>query len=651
MSAAELPPVEATVVTAAVDALPNRLRKKLDDFATKVAGWAVSVDGSTVTVTVDETTAVTMTLTGGVVASADAVVCTCLLAPACLHRASVIVTAPVADDAPPSTVDDGPGMSTVDTAAAPADGTTAGVAPGALDGTAAPATDPAGASAAGQGKGAGGSAAGRIAPDDAAATGADLTEQQRAAAEGLWRAAAAALGAGVSGTGPVLRTGLLRAAHEARAVGLHRAAAAGRQVANQLQSARAGDPRYRLADLTDGLRELLGVTHRLRTPELAGDSVGELVGTARRTYDVHGSMRLYGLCAVPVVADTGYGGVVTYVSDRDGRLWTVTDLYPGGAERAAGAGQMTVRLGESALTHKRLARAGLVVSGATASDTGQLGAGKAVRAVSAKGLGWTEEPLVHLWNAPLAEQVARAFPAMARAPQDRTAGSDLLFLRLTVVEAHRDGLLAQTSDGGWINLVVAIDHGVLGFRHNLRLLGGVPGLELLVIGRPDPARRATVQALSAAPAPGENRLALPADWAGHIDLGYDRLHSSHLAAVHPLPPEQGPEEPPPPGEVVPLAVGDPALRLLRRHLERVVSGGRAVQALATPEQRRLAAARLETGAALLGRLTDAARTRPRDAFGRLTDDGGQPFVAAWLAAAVYEEAASAAVAEASWLKS
>jgi hypothetical protein len=64
---------------------------------------------------------------------------------------------------------------------------------------------------------------------------------------------------------------------------------------------------------------------------------------------------------------------------------------------------------------------------------------------------------------------------------------------------------------------------------------------------------------------------------------------------------------------------------------------------------RLRRARLETGAALLDRLTTAAGNRPRDAFGRLSDDDGTAFAQAWLAAAVYSDAATRAFAEASWL--
>src|SRR5262249_54482931 len=152
-------------------------------------------------------------------------------------------------------------------------------------------------------------------------------------------------------------------------------------------------------------------------------------------------------CSVPVVAESGYGGVLTYLVDRDCQLWTVADLMPGGPERAAATGDATVALGEASLSHRQLGRAGLVVSGATASDVGALGAGKAVKAVRAQGAGWTEQPLAKLWAAPLAEQVARAFAALALPVTDRAAGSDLLFLSGQLSGADGNGLRMACADG------------------------------------------------------------------------------------------------------------------------------------------------------------------------------------------------------------
>ncbi|WP_228544431.1 hypothetical protein, partial [Micromonospora sp. S-DT3-3-22] len=465
-----------------------------------------------------------------------------------------------------------------------------------------------------------------------------------------WQVGVAVLAAGTVGCGVVLRTALLRAVHEARANGLHRAAASGTRVAAGLRAAREGEPQHRLADLTDDLRELLAVSRRLRGDAPAGD-LGALLGTARRAYDPQAGLRLFGLCTVPVVADSGYAGVVTYLADRDGRLWTVADLAPGDVGRAAGAGDATVAVGESGLSHRQLTRAGLVVSGGTASESGQLGAGRAVRAARAAGVGWADEPLAGLWAQPLPDQVRRAFGAVALPLPERPAGADLLFLTVRVLGGHDHTVLVDTGDGAVLTLTVADEHAALPHRANLRLLGQAVGARLRLVGRLDPTRRATVQALAVGPVDGDGPgLTLPASWAGHADLGYDRLHTSQLrtgddaAAVPP------PDRPAVPDAAVPRPrLGDPALGLLRRQVERVVSGGRAIQALADPTERKLRLARLDLGAHLLAALGSAARARPRDAFGRLTDDDGQAFAASWLALAVYEEAASRASTEASWL--
>ncbi|GAA3300389.1 hypothetical protein GCM10020218_092040 [Dactylosporangium vinaceum] len=315
------------------------------------------------------------------------------------------------------------------------------------------------------------------------------------------------------------RAGLLRAAHEAQASKVYRVAAAARTVATLLQAARGDDPQYRLADLSDGLRELLLVTHTLRT----GGSTE--LGTARRQYTVAGSLRLYGLCTTAVLAETGHAGVVTYAVDRRGTIWMVADVMPGDARRAARGGDATVAMGETALTHRKLTRAGLVVSGATAAGTRQLGAGKGVRAVTASGAGWDAEPLAQLWDEPVGEQVHRAFAALAVPVPARTAGADLLFLRVTIRGTDGDAVFAEHADGTALTLRVAADNAALGYRENLRILGRAEGLAMLMVARPDPGRPGTVLPLSVAPVD-------TAAWRvdGHVDLAFDRLHSSQFPA-------------------------------------------------------------------------------------------------------------------------
>ena len=694
-----LPPVATPVLVAAVDALPARLRKKLDDAVAKFGDRAVTESGGRYTVAVDGSTTVTLVTDGGVVRSPEAASCTCLLAPNCLHRAAILALAPV--DAGLSSAN--PTATTDPTE--PAD-PTGGADPTATDpaGVANPpaAVDPPAADAGRGGTDAAAAAVpeevgaeqGTAVPKDPAET---LTTQQIAAVAQLWRASVSVLAAGVSGSGAVARTALLRAAHDAQACKVYRPAAAARVVATLLQAARTNEPQYRLADLADALRELLGVTHRLRV-QPAGAAETRLLGSARQAYQLQGSLRLHGLCTTAVLADTGHAGVVTYVADRQGKLWMIADLAPGDARRAATAGNATVALGETALSHRALTRAGLVVSGATASGSRQLGAGKSVRAVTASGVTWHEEPLAALWAPPAAEQVHRAFAALAQPITDRVAGSDLLFLSVRVLGTDGDAVFAASADGTVLTLRVASDHPALAYRENLRLLGQVTGLEMLLIGRPDPGRQGTVYPLAVAPPLGDGWL-LPAPYGGHADLAFDRLHRSHLPApgeahpqVRPDAPSQpdaakraGPHDVPgdqdtasgtvsadgPAGAAddnpasTPAAdegtadgqwqpgVVDPALHLLRIQVERAVAGGRAVLTFSAgrgpSDASRLLRARLDSGAALLDLLTSAASSRQRDAFGRLSDDDGTTFAQAWLAAAVYSDVATRAYAEATWL--
>ncbi|GAB3143025.1 hypothetical protein GCM10027290_18690 [Micromonospora sonneratiae] len=624
---AALPPVAPLLVAEAVDLLPNRLRKKLDAMVERAGEWPVTATSDGFTVRVDDATTVTLLVTGGTVTNSAGATCSCLLAPACLHRAAVLSLAPVDDRT-------GPGGTTPETPPS-----TDGASPLAEPTTVAtvPLSDPGPVPATGS----------DVAPQ--------LTSRQRDAARGLWQAGVAILTAGVAGAGAVLRSELLRATHEARANGLYRAAEAGRIVASLLQAARTGQANYRLADLTDEVRNLLALAHRLSAPQLPTQTVGDLLGRARRTYEVQGSLRLYGLCTVPVVADSGYAGTTTYLSDRDGRLWMATDIAPGGVGRAASTGSTAVPLGTTAVTHRELSRAGLVVSGATAATTGQLGGGASVRAVRAAGVRWTEEPLAQLWHEPLANQISRTFSALAKPVQERRAGANLLFLSVRVIGPTDDGVLASTSDGTVLTLTVGADHAELPYRENLRLLGDCPDLDLLLIGEPVPARRATVQALAVgiadAGAADTARLSLPERWGDHVDLGYDRLHRSQLpngggAAVD-VPTNDLVAVPD--GGSRPDTSGDPVLQLLRRHVERVVAGGRAVEALAASDGQRMRRARFDTGAELLDSLLAAARNRSRDVFGRLASHDGSRFAEAWLALAVYEAAASSALSELSWL--
>ncbi|MEU0302000.1 hypothetical protein ABZ252_21400 [Streptomyces sp. NPDC006175] len=598
MNADRLPPVAPEVTATLVEDLSPRLRKRLDGAVTKLGARPAYRDGDTVTIAVDDDTELRLHAPGGVVATADAITCGCLLAPACVHRAAAACAAPTADLAPE-----------------PADEPTR-----AARGPASP-TDP------------------TPTPDaptpDSASSPEVASPAQRGAAGALWSAAAAVLEAGVDGAGAVTQSALLRAAHTARLQHLPRAAGAALSVVTLLRAARAGDPSYRTAALVTALAELLGTAHRLRSA--SGAELASVRGRVRRPYSPDGSLRLYGLFTEPVVTGSGHGGVRTWVAGAGGRLFTVGDVAPGGAGRALGVADRAVRLGDSALTHRELGRAGLAVSGATVSPDGRLGAGKGVKAVTARGAAWTEPPLAALWETPVSEQAARALRSTSRYADPDGGGSDLLFLEVELLGAVRESggtcLLALGEGGIHVRLTVADDDPALAHRDNLMLLATAPGTRLRIIGRLVPALHPRLTLLACSHPTGE----------GAVDLGLDRLRRADLpdpaAPVHPAPPPAG------------GTAGHSPLYLLERRVEQTVPAGRAALGLlgdVTAEARRIRRAGLPTAAGLLIALCASAGRRERDLFGRLLPADTDGFATHWLAAARYTAAVAESLCAAAW---
>ncbi|WP_329223280.1 hypothetical protein [Streptomyces microflavus] len=599
-----LPPVAPEVTATLVENLSPRLRKRLDAAVTKFGARPTHRDGDTVTIQVDDETELRLHAPGGVVATADAITCGCLLAPACVHRAAAACAAPTAD--PPPDLADRP------TGAAPEPASVTDLGP-------TPATDLASV------------------PDSASSPSSQevASPAQRAAADALWSAGAAVLEAGIDGAGAVTQSALLRAAHTARIRHLPRAAGAALSVVTLLRAARAGDPSYRTADFVTALAELLGTAHRVGTA--SGAELDAARGRARRPYSPDGSLRLYGLFTEPVVTDSGHGGVRTWVAGTDGRLFTVGDVAPGGVGRAVGVADRAVRLGDTALTHRELGRAGLAVSGATVSPDGRLGAGKGVKAVTARGAAWTELPLAALWETPPSEQAARALRSTSRYADPDGGGSDLLFLDVELIGAVRESagtcLLALSGTGIAVRLTVADDDPALAHRDNLMLLAAAPGTRLRIIGRLVPAPHPRLTLLACAHPTGE----------GTIDLGLDRLRRADLpdpaAPVHPAPPQPGG-----PGAHSPLY-------LLERRVEQTVSAGRAALGMlgdVTAETRRIRRAGLPTAAGLLTALCTSASQRERDLFGRLLPADTDSFATHWLTAALYTAAVADSLCAAAW---
>ncbi|MFI6800422.1 SWIM zinc finger family protein [Streptosporangium canum] len=674
--AGQLPPAAPHVVAAAVEGLTSRLRKKLDAAIEQYAATPAVADGENIRISCGEDAVVTLSPgASGAIADDGQAWCSCLLAPRCLHRAAVLSACPVADA--DAGTDAGAGADTHMGTGAGADAgagadTHAGASVGAgADIDAGAANGPPDGSLPGTG-----SSAARDDPShDGTAAGATTgpTAAQVAAASSLWAAAAATLSAGVPAAGAVPQAELLRAAHTARLAGLPRAEAAALRVVRGLRAARDRHAGHRLADLVAALRELLLIAGRLA----AADPDPALVGGVRRSYQPGGSLRVYGVFREPVISGTGYGGVVTHLVTEDGRWFSVADVKPGGPARARGAATAPVAIGPAMLNHAQLARAGLLIAGATISPDGRLGAGGGVRATPIDGMSWTAGPLAALFARPLAEAVGARLSGQAWSESEAAeragepVGCDLM-----IVGAAGDHVLAREllpagapsersgpedddparrpspavrPDGPLIRLIPAGSHPDLAHVANLRQLASRPGTLVRVVGRLDPDRAATLRPLAIGPVPGaEATLRLPAGWQGRADLGYDRLQGSHLPPHDACPPWQAASE----ADVDPVA--DAPLWRVRRLVELAVAGGRRAvaeharsgdsHAQGAPLRR----AGFEAAAELAAALTGEADRRSRDVFGRSTDSGPDGYAWAWLAAAIHLAAADQALVQASW---
>ncbi len=598
------PRIDPGLLASVSESAPRRLVKSLDkDPAlaerwrwTRAASGAVTVateGGETVTLSPDPT---------GTLLRAEQVSCTCLLAPRCLHLLAVLTRLEPSEES----------------------------APAAAGGEPLVAAEPA-------------------PPRE----GLELSAEQRRAARELYRAGVELLGLGANAAGTVVQTELLRAVHSCRGASLPRAASAGLRVLRSIRDLREERPEFSLPELSRDLLELLEVARAL-----GGDGAeartaavpASYLGTARRAYQGIGHLRLHGLFCEPVIAGAGASGVVSFLCDESGQLYSVSDVQPGEPARARGTYDKGVRLGETSLSHRELCREGLFVQGATVSADGRLGSGASVQAVRAVESVWSAPAPSGLFATPIAEQVARAYAAAALPVAERPSGSDLVLTRGVA-------LLVKTSEELALRLVAASDHAQLPLREVLRLLARAPGLALSLVGRLRLEQPRTLALLAVGPAPEgqlllpevdpSRRLELPAAWRGRCNLGLDALQATHFR----------------PGLVAPreLAAGslgaplpDP-LAGLRRRLYRIALGGRAALppeagAELEREARRLGEAMLPTAAALLRALQRGAVACERTLAGRRREGDPAELALAYLAAGSFERACSRSLQAQAWLR-
>ncbi len=296
MSTATRPPRPSTLLAELEAAAPARVVKRVRDAPAMAEAWTWRETAAGAEVTADDV-CVTITTTP------FAIVCTCLLAPKCVHVLAVATALPEAGATEPVPLasQEGP--------------------PPAPEGPP---------------------------PPERAAAGAAL-----ASLDHLLRL-------GAHGADASVRAELARAAYEARSVGLHRLARALARVVRSLRLHAAGHPTFALATLAEEAAEALDVARQLA----AGAPGQDLVGDARRTYAPVGTLRLWGLCSEPVLG-AGTAGVVTWLADARGRLFEAPDVRPRAAGQAAGVYDVAPPI--ASMPHRALGREGLFVQGATAA--------------------------------------------------------------------------------------------------------------------------------------------------------------------------------------------------------------------------------------------------------------------------------------------
>lgn len=462
----------------------------------------------------------------------------------------------------------------------------------------------------------------------------ELSVAQMEAVEAALRVGAAMLRSGAAAFGLVIEAELLRTAHSCRIAGLHRLAAALIRVVQRGREYRDQRPEFRLEALAADLYELLSTAWRLRR----GPATTQLIGTARRAYRPAGSLQLAGIFTEAIVSAGGYAGVVTYLCDSTGRIWSIADVAPGDADRCQLAYHCSVGVGEIMLSHADLSRAGLRLQGMTASADRRLGAGRDVRAVSTGGATWSEPPLTALWATPLPQQLDRIWASMELDVTERGAGSDLVFVEGAVLGVGGAALIVDTS-AGQMECLPPSDHAELAYVENLRLLGSRAGLKLRIVGR---VRTGTPRSVRLLAIGAEEGLVVPEEWKSRINLGLDRLQRTYLtgAAARPTVVRKNQAETP---------VADP-LDIVRRRLLQVVMGG--VGAVSQPvwtaieaDERTLERAQLRTAAALQRAMRAAVARGPR---GPVESGATDPLARAWAALRDYERHASARLERLRW---
>lgn len=345
-----------------VDALAPRVRKRVDAYLAEgvEAGPATRVAGATVRLA-----------DVGVLTEEDQIVCDCLLAPRCAHRAVVALSLEVAGDGPEA----GGGGEERCANSGPAPGEAAAGDPAGGSGTGSP------TASGGSGRGTGGGPPGS--GGDAAAGGALLSAAQRATADAVLEHLGEILQVGAARMGSLHRAVVAKDLHALRLRGF---VTADRALTAFLSSLGAA-PAPRAAAFASAALNL----HLLTRPGATADPA--LLGRARQGYREVGGLSLTPLYAEPVLAASGFAGAQAVFTDSSGATWSVARVRPGDASSIPAAYAAEPVWRELSAPIRQLSRHRLLVARASARGDGRLSAGAAVRAsMGAAHTGWEGVP-------------------------------------------------------------------------------------------------------------------------------------------------------------------------------------------------------------------------------------------------------------------
>ena len=468
------PTASPDLLAALIESTPERVRKRLDRTPDAAASWMWHANAEYWSVDSGGET-VTLPLTH--VLSVDQIRCTCLLSPRCFHVLACVTHLKVAI----------------------VESQQIAVEPASLE-----------------------------AEDDAI----EVDEGQRFAAQEMSTNVGKLLRVGIANAGVVVQSGLLRAVHQCRAEGLQRLATLGLRViagTNEFRTrSSASDPEQLAEDVADVLE-----TSQHIVAEKAVASFW--IGTARRRQLPVRPRKLHGLFAEPIVTRSGFTGAAVYFLGEDDRIYAVSDVRPGEANRARDAYLGGIEMGPLIQPAKQLARGLYPGTDLTASSDGRLGRGKNVKIVDQGQSTWQAESIQKRFRRALADQWNDVYAHVALPADARPAGWDFVFVAGRVLGALGSELLFQSPTFKLpIRLAIANENESLCFRENLRILSFAPGLQLQLIARMNPQEPTLITPLAISEREeksttgDEPRLEIPKPLSGRVCLGFDEIQRTWL---------------------------------------------------------------------------------------------------------------------------